>query len=258
MILCIDIGNTHTHLGLGDSERILATSQFLTGGWAGALPRIRELAGSADPEAVVLASVVPEATRKAMPLLAGAFGLQPVLLTHANVSGIGIDYPRPETIGADRLANAMAATRHYGAPVVVVDFGTAVTFDVVDPQSRYIGGIIAPGLSALTDHLHQSTALLPRLDLEEPPGSIGKSTTEAMLIGTVQGYRGLIGHLLDRLAGELDAPDLQAVATGGYAPLLCKAVSRIGSIHPHLTLEGLRLLGLSLPPKPLQAQDGAV
>ena len=250
MILCIDIGNTRTHLGLGDSERILHAVHLDTPDWESAGGPLQAFTAAHPVQAVVLASVVPAATARALPLLTRLHSLSPVILTHENVVGIGIDYPRPETIGADRLANAMAATRLLGAPVIVVDFGTAVTFDVVDRQARYIGGIIAPGLSALTDHLHEHTALLPRLDLEEPEGIVGRSTTEAMLIGTVKGYRGLIAHLLDELSRELAQPDLRVVATGGHAGLLSRTIARITRIEPHLTLEGLRLLGESMKSSP--------
>src|SRR4029079_17632037 len=119
--------------------------------------------------------------------------------------GVGIDYPRPNTIGADRLANAVAARHHFGAPVVVVDFGTAVTFDVVHRSGKYVGGIIAPGLAAMTDYLHEKTALLPRIKIREVKGIIGKSTREATLIGTVHGYRGLIHGLVSELRKEFRA-----------------------------------------------------
>src|SRR5437899_2086157 len=115
-------------------------------------------------------------------------GLRCVELTHKTISGVGIDYPRPETIGPDRLANAVAARHHFGAPVVVVDFGTAVTFDVVNRAGDYAGGIIAPGLAAMTDYLHEKTALLPSIKIREIKRVIGKSTEEAMLIGAVHGY----------------------------------------------------------------------
>src|SRR5205814_3055404 len=115
---------------------------------------------------------------------------------------IGTDYPRPNTIGPDRLANALAAYHRFGAPVVVVDFGTAVTFDVVDRAGNYIGGIIAPGLAAMTDYLHEKTALLPTIRIREIKSVIGRSTEQAMLVGAVHGYRGLIRGLLLELKQE--------------------------------------------------------
>jgi type III pantothenate kinase len=156
--------------------------------------------------------------------------------------GLGIDYPKPGTIGPDRLANAVAARHHFGAPVVVLDFGTAVTFDVVDRAGNYIGGIIAPGLAAMTDYLHEKTALLPRIKIREIKTAIGKSTEEAMLVGAVHGSRGLIRESLMELRRELKAKRLPVVATGGYAKLIAARLPEISAVDPALTLEGLRLV----------------
>jgi type III pantothenate kinase len=155
---------------------------------------------------------------------------------------VGIDYPKPQTIGPDRLANALAAKHHFGAPVVVVDFGTAVTFDVVDRRGNYVGGIIAPGLAAMTDYLHEKTALLPRIKIREVKSAVGKSTEHAMLVGAVHGYRGLIRGLVAELKRELKSPRLPVIATGGYACLIASKLPEISRIEPDLTLEGLRLV----------------
>jgi type III pantothenate kinase len=163
-------------------------------------------------------------------------------LTPKTVCGIGIDYPRPHTIGPDRLANAVAARHHFGAPVVVVDLGTAVTFDVVDCVGNYIGGIIAPGLAAMTDYLHEKTALLPRIKIRDVKSPIGKSTEQAMLVGAVYGYRGLIRELIRELKRELNVRRLPVVATGGYARLIASRLPEIANVDPLLTLEGLRLV----------------
>jgi type III pantothenate kinase len=163
-------------------------------------------------------------------------------LTAQTARGVGIDYPEPDTIGADRLANAVAVKRHFGAPAVVVDFGTAVTFDVVDKKGNYIGGIIAPGLNAMTDYLHEKTALLPRISIREVRAVIGKNTEQAMLIGAVHGYRGLIRELVGRLKRELKCRNLPVVATGGYARLISNKLPEVTAVRPLLTLEGLRLV----------------
>ena len=155
---------------------------------------------------------------------------------------MGIDYPKPETIGPDRLANAVAARKRFGAPVVVVDFGTAVTFDVVNRAGNYAGGIIAPGLAAMTDYLHEKTALLPRIKIREVETAIGKSTEQAMLIGAVHGYRGLVRELIAELKRELKVKHLPVVATGGYAKLIASKLPEITAVEPDLTLEGLRLV----------------
>src|SRR5208337_1781878 len=142
-----------------------------------------------------------------------------LVLTPQTISGVGIDYPKPDTIGPDRLANAVAARRRFGAPVVVVDFGTAVTFDVVNSEGNYVGGIIAPGLAAMTNYLHEKTALLPKIQIRDVHTAIGKSTEQAMLVGAVHGYRGLVRELIRELKQELRARKLPVVATGGYARL---------------------------------------
>jgi type III pantothenate kinase len=163
-------------------------------------------------------------------------------LTARTVAGLDIDYPRPETIGPDRLANALAARHHFGAPVVVLDFGTAVTLDVVDRRGRYVGGIIAPGLAAMTDYLHEKTALLPRIRIREVEHAIGRSTEEAMIIGAVHGYRGLVRQLIGELRRELRVRRLPLIATGGYARLMADRLPEITAVAPELTLEGLRLV----------------
>ena len=154
---------------------------------------------------------------------------------------MGIDFPKPDTIGQDRLANAVAAKWHYGAPCVVVDFGTAVNFDIVDRAGNYVGGVLAPGLAAMTDYLHEKTALLPRIRIRAVHRSIGKSTEEAMLIGAVHGYRGLIRELLQKIKAELTARRLPVIATGGYAKLISADMPEITRVDPLLTLEGLRI-----------------
>jgi len=144
---------------------------------------------------------------------------------------VGIDYPKPDTIGPDRLANAVAARHHFGAPVVVVDFGTAVTFDVVNRAGNYAGGIIAPGLAAMTDYLHEKTALLPRIKIREIKSAVGKSTEQAMLVGAVHGYRGLVRGLIGQLKRELRARRLPVVATGGYAKLIAAGLPEISAVN---------------------------
>ena len=157
--------------------------------------------------------------------------------------GVGIDYPKPQSIGADRLANAAAVAELYGFPAVVIDFGTAVTFDIVSERRTYIGGLIAPGLEAMTNFLYKRTALLPRISLKEPQHAVGKSTIEAMRSGAVIGYRGLVREILARIKAEqFPHKKVYVIATGGYAHLIAGRLPEIGVIRPHLTLEGLRIV----------------
>jgi type III pantothenate kinase len=244
MILLFDIGNTHTHLGLADSNRVTKQINIPTLSWHGgqALSHLKKFIGAKKIEGAALCSVVPRATPQVRKVMAKNWGLPVFELNASTISGVGIDYPQPASIGADRLANAVAAWKHYGAPVVVVDFGTAVTFDVVDCHGNYVGGIITPGLSAMTDYLHEKTALLPRIEISEVKTCIGKSTREAMLIGAVHGYRGLVRELILELKRELDAKTLPVVATGGYASLIAARLPEISGVDPKLTLEGIRLV----------------
>ncbi|MSR42858.1 MAG: type III pantothenate kinase [Pedosphaera sp.] len=243
MILLFDIGNTHTHLGLANDRRVAKVSQIPTSAWAdGTAARlVAKFAGRAKVRAAALCSVVPNATPRALDFIRSAWRLDCFVLGPDTLRSVGIDYPRPHTIGPDRLANAVAARHRFGAPAVVVDFGTAVTFDVIDRRGNYIGGIIAPGLAAMTDYLHEKTALLPRIRIREPRSVIGRNTEQAMLAGAVHGYRGLVRELIERLKRELKAPRLPVVATGGYARLIATSLPEITAVVPDLTLEGLRL-----------------
>jgi type III pantothenate kinase len=243
MILLLDIGNTHTHLGLADGQRVRKQLNIPTREWFGsrAGSLTRNFAGAKKITGAALCSVVPRATPLARKAVRALWKLDALELSPQTLRGVGIDYPKPDSIGPDRLANAVAAQAHFGAPVVVVDFGTAVTFDVVNRAGDYVGGIIAPGLAAMTDYLHEKTALLPRIRIRDIRSAVGKSTEQAMLIGAVQGYRGLIHGLLLELKRELGAKRLPVVATGGYAKLIAAKMPEISAVQPHLTLEGLRL-----------------
>jgi type III pantothenate kinase len=244
MIILFDIGNTNTHLGLANGRKVVKQVNVPTAGWFDGTAKgpVEAFARRTKITGAALCSVVPRATRPALQAIAELWDLAAIELTPVTLRGVGIAYPRPETIGPDRLANAVAVRRHFGAPAVVVDFGTAVTFDVVDRGGNYAGGIIAPGLAAMTDYLHEKTALLPRIKIREPKSAIGKSTEEAMLVGATHGYRGLIRELVVELKRELKSPRLPVVATGGYAKLLAAKLPEITAVAPLLTLEGLRLV----------------
>ena len=247
MTLLLDIGNTHTHLGFGDARRVGKQTNIPTGSWfrADAEKLLTRFVGAKKPDAVVLCSVVPRATPRVQKTVKRLWNLHCLELTASTPGGIDIDYPRPKTIGPDRLANALAARERFGAPSVVVDFGTAVTFDIVDRAGNFVGGIIAPGRAAMTDYLHESTALLPRIKIREINTVIGKSTEQAMLIGAVHGYRGLIRELVGKLKTRLGARKLPVIATGGYARLMASRMPEITAVMPQLTLEGLRLVWLA-------------
>lgn len=234
--LLIDVGNGRTKLGLASRESILDRLELPT---ASLTPEgILKKVGPWNFANVILCSVVPAAVasfRTAFPDL--------IELRHDTPMGIGIRYPKPESIGADRLANAVALAHLYGAPGIVVDFGTAVTFDILSADRHYIGGVIAPGLRLMTDYLHERTALLPKVDLQEPPHAIGQSTYEAIQAGAAIGYRGMIQGILNALRQELPAGPLHIVATGGDAEWIISGMNEDIRVDPDLTLHGLRLVG---------------
>jgi type III pantothenate kinase len=243
VIALFDIGNTHTHIGLANSSRVVRHMDVPTRDWRGSAARNAVAAFLKGPlTGAILCSVAPAATPMVQKLLKTHLDVSCLRLTAETVRGVGIDYPEPDTIGADRLANAVAVKHHFGAPSVVVDFGTAVTFDVVNKKGKYVGGIIAPGLNAMTDYLHEKTALLPRITIREVSAVIGKNTEQAMLIGAVHGYRGLIRELVGELKRALKCPRLPVVATGGYARLMSSKLPEVTAVEPLLTLEGLRLV----------------
>jgi len=242
MLLLLDIGNTNTHVGLGGARGVVRQRDLPTLAWfdrRGAGP-LEDWLGERVPTGAAICSVVPEVTPRVREWVVRRWGVVPLELSARNVHGIGLDYPRPKTIGSDRLANAIAARARYGAPVLIVDLGTAVTLDVLDSRGCYVGGVIAPGLAAMTDYLHERTALLPRIRIRDVGRSIGKSTEEAMLIGAVHGYRGLIRELIRQVKRELGVRRCPVVATGGYARLLARGLAEIGAVEPNLTLDGLR------------------
>lgn len=247
MILLFDIGNTHTHLGLADNRRVLKQTDISTLAWfgGGAAALVKKFAGGKKITGAVLCSVVPRATPLVRKTVRSLWKLETLETNAKTIRGVGVDYPKPASIGADRLANSVAARARFGAPVVVVDFGTAVTFDVVNARGDYVGGIIAPGLAAMTNYLHEKTALLPKIKIREVQSAIGKSTEHAMLVGAVHGYRGLVRELIGELKRELRVKKLPVVATGGYAKLIAAKLPEISAVEPDLTLEGLRLVWLA-------------
>jgi type III pantothenate kinase len=244
MILLFDIGNTNTHLGLANQQRVIRQINIPTSGWFDGTAHnlVKKFVGKASLEGAALCSVVPRATPFVVKAVRQIWSLNCLELTPKTLCGVGIDYPKPNTIGPDRLANSVAAAHHFGAPAVVVDFGTAVTFDVVNRAGNYVGGIIAPGLAAMTEYLHEKTALLPKIKIREEKAVIGKNTEQAMLIGAVHGYRGLIRELIRELKRDLKANRLPVVATGGYAKLIAAKLPEITAVDQLLTLEGLRLV----------------
>jgi type III pantothenate kinase len=237
MQLLIDVGNGRTKFGLASSEAILERREHATRELSP--DAVREVTQGWHFESAVICSVVP----KVLPAFREVLGDQLIELRYDTPLGIGIRYPKPESIGPDRLANAVALAHMHGAPGIVIDFGTAVTFDILSADKFYIGGVIAPGLRLMTDYLHERTALLPRVDLREPASAIGQSTEGAILAGAAIGYRGMVKGILEALKKELGGSDVHIVATGGDAEWIISGMSEDIITDPDLTLHGLRLVG---------------
>ena len=254
MLLLVDAGNTNLTIGIARHGALVATRRAATRRALTAdelevlLEGLLGLDGAsvADTSAVVLASVVPSVTaalegladRRSLPLLIATTGTVP----------IAVRVDRPAEVGPDRLVNALAAARLYGAPAIVVDFGTATTFDVVAPDGAYIGGAIAPGLELGLEALAARTARLPRVEPRLPDGPIGNDTAAAIRAGTVLGHRAMIEGLLARMCRQLAAGaglaphDVRVVLTGGLATLpWARTIEGVDAIDPELTLRGLVL-----------------
>jgi len=236
--LLVDISNSFTKLAFASKTRIGRSRRVATNKFTSAF--LRRFVKRRKIGTFVVASVVPQKSCE----IRKAAGRSRVLWLRPRLNlGVGIDYPAPKTIGADRLANAAAAAVLYGCPAIVVDFGTAVTFDIVSQRKNYIGGVIAPGLEAMTNFLYQHTALLPKVSLKEPPSVIGRSTIDAMRSGAVFGYRGLVQEIIARIKAErFPHGKVHVIATGGYAELIAAQLHGIDAVDPNLTLEGLRIV----------------
>ena len=237
----VDIGNTSTCVGIGRGRRVAHFMRFPTGeGFSAKVGRaLRRYCRPGQPIESVLCSVVPSATPGWNRELRRVCGHRPLVVSHRLDLGVKIDYPRPETIGADRLANASAALFRYGAPVIVADFGTALTFDIVDDEACYVGGVIAPGLPLMTDYLAERTALLPRIRLSGACGAIGRSTAGAMRIGARVGYQGMVREIVHYLQTKAGLEDAKLCATGGYAEWALKGVGMPFTVDACLTVYGL-------------------
>jgi type III pantothenate kinase len=240
-VLAVDIGNTSVTFGVVRGTRVIRVGR-VSGRERNAQRLTRLLAsacGGRPPARGIVGSVVPAALPVWRRCIRRVTGHAPLVLTHRLKLGVDVDYPKPESIGADRLANASGAVARYGAPVIVADFGTALTFDIVSRAGTYIGGVIAPGLPLMLDYLAERTALLPRIRLAGAVGSVGRSTAGAMRFGARVGYRGMVREITETLWRREDLCGARLCATGGYAAWALKGSGLPYVIDPDLTLFGL-------------------
>lgn len=237
--LLIDVSNSYAKFAFSSRKRVASPVRIPTQTVSTRI--VAGLLRERDVGKVIVSSVVP-AKNHAISIAVKKITRLLWLNWKLNL-GVRIDYPDPQTIGADRLANAAAVAEIYGVPAIVIDFGTAATFDVVSTRRTYIGGVIAPGLEAMSNFLYERTALLPRISFKQPRRAVGKSTIEAMQSGAVFGYRGLVRQILEQIKAERFAgKSVYVIATGGYARLIAGALPEIGAVRPNLTLEGLRII----------------
>ena len=249
MLLVIDVGNTNTVLGVFEGKELraqwrLSTNRRQTADEYGILIRnLFELKG-VEPAAindVMVASVVPPLNLILEEMAQKYFHATAVFLGPGTRTGMAIHYDNPQDVGADRIADSVAAFEKYGGPCVVVDFGTAITFDAISEKGEYLGGVIAPGIGIASEALFQQAARLPRVEIREPQRVIGTSTVGSMQSGLFYGAVGMVDGILDRLTEVLGAKT-RVVATGGQASLVAAASKYKPPVDPALTLEGLRII----------------
>ncbi len=248
MLLVFDIGNTNIVVGVFEGERLLRSwrvstrREQTTHEYAVLCRNLFSLADlqAAEIGAAVIGSVVPPLNDAFDTLCREFFHVQPLFVVPERQHLMSILYDHPSDVGADRLVNALAARELYGAPAIIVDFGTATTFDAVSAEGAYVGGNIAPGIGVSSEALFQRAAKLPRIEIKRPERSIGRSTVESMQAGIYFGYVGLVEGILQRMAEELGGNPI-IVATGGFAPMIGQGLDRFDRIEPDLTLLGLRL-----------------
>jgi type III pantothenate kinase len=249
MLLVIDVGNTNIVYGLFDGQKLI--HQFRVESSRGRTAdeyavTLRQLlamhdVGPSDVHAAILASVVPSLTEPMVDLVRRAFGKESLIVGPGIRTGMSILYENPREVGADRIVNAVAAYERIKGGLIVVDFGTATTFDCVTPKGEYLGGVIAPGIQISADALFSRAAKLPRVEIARPPKVVGKNTLHSMQSGIVYGYVGLVDGLVERLIEEMGHP-CGVIATGGLARLIAPLSRTIKEVDDVLTLIGLRII----------------
>lgn len=243
-LLVVDVGNTNIVLGVYRGSELtsswrLATARDRTADEYGILAR--QLVGEIALEGAIVSSVVPPLNSVVAAMIEQYFGAEPLFVEPGVKTGVAIHVDNPLEVGADRIVNCVAAHHEFGGPTVIVDFGTATTFDLVTADAKYVGGVIAPGLTISAEALFARAARLPRVDIRRPPSVIGSNTVVNMQAGIYYGYLSLVDGILSRMKEEV--PDLRKViATGGLASLFHEESEHIDDIDPELTLKGLKII----------------
>lgn len=249
MLLALDVGNTNITIGAFKADQLIGRWRLRTireqtaDEWGILLRNVFALSNLhlADVSGIIISSVVPVINGTLAEMVGKYFDRQAVFVSTEMNLGLTIRYDNPKEVGADRLVNGVAAYFLYGGPAIVVDLGTAITFDVISGQAEYLGGLIYPGLGISLTGLFAKTALLPQVNFEQPGKLIGTNTVGSIQSGLYYGTLGMVDGLLDRLSAELPAPP-QIIATGGQASLIRAGSRRVQHLDEDLTLKGLRLL----------------
>jgi type III pantothenate kinase len=248
MLMVLDVGNTNTVLGVYRQDELLHYWRLVTerertaDEWGILLRTLFNLGeiSTGSTSAIVIACVVPPAGPALEEMALRYFGIQPLFIEPTMDLGMPVRYHPPEDVGADRVVNAVAAFEQFGGPAIVVDFGTATTFDAISEPGEYLGGVIAPGIGISAEALFMKAARLPRVEVRQPQKVIGDSTVGSIQSGLYWGYAGLVDGILRRMRMELEGAHV--VSTGGLAELISPACEEIDSVEKNLTLEGMRLI----------------
>lgn len=249
MLLAIDIGNTHTVLGVFNNDRLVTEWRIISSGKHSAddiLPSIKSSCADAGINLstlteVGISSVVPNLTKIFEQISRKQLRVEPVTVSASLDLGIKIDYDDPETLGADRICNVIAGYKKYGGPLIVIDLGTATTYDVIAKNGDFLGGVIALGVGSTAAELHRRTAKLPHIKLQFPESVIGRDTFSAMQAGVMFGAVEALEGTVRRIRREI-GPDARVIATGGLSEIIAKQTSIIEACEPSLVLEGIRLI----------------
>ena len=250
MLLVINVGNTNILMGVYDGRKLIAHwrlgadkertadefGMFFMGFFSNERLEVDRI------EAVIIASVVPPIMYSLEHAIRKYIKKEPISVGPGIKTGINIKYENPRELGADRIVNAVAAYEIYGGPLIVVDFGTATTFNAVNSKGEFLGGVICPGIKISVEALYQRTAKLPRIDLAKPETTIGRNTAVSMQAGMFHGYVGQVNHIVNKIKKEMKEENIKVIATGGLARFIASEAEEINEINGLLTLEGLRII----------------
>ena len=248
MIICLDVGNTNIKYAVYDGEtlkisfRVATEHKKTSDEYGGQLISIlgnnkidvSEISGG------IISSVVPQLDYTLERMCVNYLGIKPMMLVPGLKTGLNLRVDNAKEVGADRVVNNVAAVKKYGYPLIVIDFGTATTFNVIDKKGEFIGGVIAPGIKGSLDSLVNGTAKLPRVEIERPASVIGKNTVTNMQSGIVYGFAGLVEYIVKKIKREMKCENVTVIATGGFSEVIAKEISCIDKVDKLLTLEGLR------------------